>query len=475
MPRVLSGRPAVLPGTPAPRTLLTNAPNYVASSSPRDGSSSKRSSSDSHPPAEGPASDPSGAESAGPEERPEAAWPPVPTGNGTPETAEPAPTSRPETPTYKDRTWLHGLLFLLTVASTIYIGGVFVGRVEVYETQGYAYLLWDGIQYSLALLGALTVHEFGHYFAARHHRINTSLPYYIPLPFPPIGTLGAVIRIREPIPSERKLFDIGAAGPLAGFVVALGALLYAFATLPPPEYLLDLGGHEALKEHIRQFGTFPDTMPPSEGGEVIVLGETLLYWMLAQFFDHVPPMYEMYHYPVLYAGWLGLFFTALNLLPVGQLDGGHILYALFGETWHRRLARAFVLLLLLSGSIGFLEYARPELYAASEWLGQGAYLILAAILFVYLYRTFRGNHVYIATSLLGTLLAARGALWVGEPLTNFGYTGWLVWTALIVFFVRVDHPPVPRHEPLTPRRRALGYLSILIFFLCFSFRPIYLL
>ena len=399
----------------------------------------------------------------------------MPTGNGTPETAEPAPTPRPETPAYKDRTWLHGLLFLLTVASTTYIGGVFVGRVEVYETQGYAYLLWDGIQYSLALLGALTVHEFGHYFAARHHRINTSLPYYIPLPFPPIGTLGAVIRIREPIPSERKLFDIGAAGPLAGFVVALGALLYAFATLPPPEYLLDLGGHEALKEHIRQFGTFPDTMPPSEGGEVIVLGETLLYWMLAQFFDHVPPMYEMYHYPVLYAGWLGLFFTALNLLPVGQLDGGHILYALFGETWHRRLARAFVLLLLLSGSIGFLEYARPELYAASEWLGQSAYLILAAILFVYLYRTFRGNHVSIATSLLGTLLAARGALWVGEPLTNFGYTGWLVWTALIVFFVRVDHPPVPRHEPLTPRRRALGYLSILIFFLCFSFRPIYLL
>jgi membrane-associated protease RseP (regulator of RpoE activity) len=382
--------------------------------------------------------------------------------------------ARPQPKTYKDRTWLHLLLFLLTVASTVYVGGVFAGRVGVYEAQGYSYLLWDGIQYSLALLGALTVHEFGHYFAARHHRIKTSLPYYIPLPVMPIGTLGAVIRIREPIPSERKLFDIGAAGPLAGFVVSLGALLYAFATLPPPEYLLDLGGHEALKEHIRQFGTFPDTMPPSEGGEVIVLGETLLYWILAQFFDHVPPMYEMYHYPVLYAGWLGLFFTALNLLPVGQLDGGHILYALFGETWHRRLARGFVLLLLLSGSIGFLQSARPELYAMSEWLGHATYFILAAILFVYLYRTFDGDHRYIATSMLAVLALARGAMWLGEPFTQFGYSGWLVWTALIVFFVRVDHPPVRYREPLTPTRRLLGYISIAIFFLCFSFRPIYL-
>jgi len=385
-----------------------------------------------------------------------------------------ASAARPQQKTYKDRTWLHLLLFLLTVASTVYVGGMFAGRVEVYEAQGYSYMLWDGIMYSFALLGALTVHEFGHYFAARHHRINTSLPYYIPLPVLPIGTLGAVIRIREPIPSERKLFDIGVAGPLAGFVVALAAILYGFVTLPPPEYLLDLAGHDALKEHIRAFGTFPDTMPESEGGEVIVLGETLLFWILSQFFDHVPPMYELYHYPVLYAGWLGLFFTALNLLPVGQLDGGHILYALFGETWHRRLARGFVLLLLLSGSIGFLQSARPELYSISEWLGDATYFILAGILFVYLYKTFNGDHRYIATSMLAVLAGAHAAVWLGEPYTHFGYSGWLVWTALIVFFVRVEHPPVRYREPLTPRRRLLGYISIAIFFLCFSFRPIYL-
>ena len=215
-------------------------------------------------------------------------------------------------------------------------------------------------------------------------------------------------------------------------------------------------------------------MPESEGGEVIVLGETLLYWILTQFFADVPPMYEMYHYPVLYAGWLGLFFTALNLLPVGQLDGGHILYALFGKKWHRRLARTFVLVLLVSGSIGFLDTARPALYDYAEWLGRGSYVILAGILFVYLYRTFDGDHRFIAPSLMGILLVAGGAETIGIPVEDVGYAGWLVWTALIVFLVRVDHPPVASHEPLTPTRRWLGYLSILIFFLCFSLRPIYI-
>ena len=402
------------------------------------------------------------------------ASPPEPVVTQVPRTPSSNGTPSAQASKGKDRVWLHVLLFLLTVGSTVYVGGVFTGRVELYESQGYVWLLWDGFKYSFALLGALTVHEFGHYFAARHHRINTSLPYYIPLPVMPIGTLGAVIRIREPIPSQRKLFDVGASGPLAGFVIALGALLYALATLPPPEYLLDLGGHEALKEYIRQYGAFPSEMPESEGGEVIVLGETLLYWILTQFFADVPPMYEMYHYPVLYAGWLGLFFTALNLLPVGQLDGGHILYALFGKKWHRRLARTFVLVLLVSGSIGFLDTARPALYDYAEWLGRGSYVILAGILFVYLYRTFDGDHRFIAPSLMGILLVAGGAETIGIPVEDVGYAGWLVWTALIVFLVRVDHPPVASHEPLTPTRRWLGYLSILIFFLCFSLRPIYI-
>lgn len=387
-----------------------------------------------------------------------------------------------------DRPWLHLLLFGLTLVSTVYAGAFWVNRVLYYEAQGEtvsllfttvpeAWLL-DGLRYSIPLLGFLSVHEFGHYFAARHHRVRTSLPYYIP--FLPqlnlIGTFGAVISIRQAIPSTRKLFDIGIAGPLAGFVVALGALIYGFATLPPPEYLLDLQGHEMLKEHIRQYGTFPSTPPePSQGALVIVVGQTPLFWILSQFFSNVPPMYEVYHYPVLFAGWLGLFFTALNLLPVGQLDGGHVLYALLGSTWHRRFAQAFVLLLLLSGGIGFIERARPALYEMGTLWGRLSWLMLAAIYYGYLYRIFDGT----GWKRWGGLLLLMGGVGVAKALgpaaLQYGYTGWLVWTLLIVFLIRVEHPPVMKQQRLTPTRRRLGYLSIAIFVLCFSIRPLSML
>jgi Zn-dependent protease len=381
-----------------------------------------------------------------------------------------------------DRPWLHLLLFLLTLVSTIYAGGQWVNRVLYYEAQGETLSLlfttvpmgWvvDGLRYAIPLLGFLTVHEFGHYFAARYHRVSTSLPYYIPFPFNGIGNFGAVISIRQAIPSTRKLFDIGVAGPLAGFVVSLGVLIYGFATLPPPEYLLDLTGHEALKTHIQQYGTFPATPPePSSGALVIVVGQTPLFWLLSQFFAHVPPMYEVYHYPVLFAGWLGLFFTALNLLPVGQLDGGHVLYALLGSTWHRRLAQAFVFLLLLSGGIGFIDEMRPALYDMGALWGRASWLILASIYYGYLYRILDTHRTRLAT-LLALMAGVGGATAIGPAVTAYGYTGWLVWTLLIVFLVRVEHPPVMHEQSLTPTRRVLGYLAIAIFVLCFSIRPL---
>jgi len=383
----------------------------------------------------------------------------------------------------RDRYWLHLLLFGLTLASTVYAGGQWVNRVLYYEAQAEPLSLFfatvpmgwviDGLRYAIPLLGFLTVHEFGHYFAARRHRVKTSLPYYIPFPFNGIGNFGAVISIRQAVPSTRKLFDIGVAGPLAGFVVALGALIYGFVTLPPPEYLLDLPGHEALKAHINQHGTFPATPPdPGAGAMVIVVGQTPLFWLMSQFFAHVPPMYEVYHYPVLFAGWLGLFFTALNLLPVGQLDGGHVLYALFGNKWHRLCARAFVFLLLLSGGIGFIQEVRPALYEMGPLWGKSTWLILAAIFYGYLYRIFGGHHRYRVAGLVGLLGGVGGAAAVGASLMEYGYTGWLVWTLLIVFLVRVDHPPVVHEQTLTPRRRVLGWIAIAIFILCFSIQPI---
>lgn len=394
-----------------------------------------------------------------------------------------SPQQRASAPKDKDRVWLHTLLFVLTLASTIYAGATWVNRVLYYQahpetlsflgvTMNRAWLI-DGVRYAIPLLGFLTVHEFGHYFAARYHRIRTSLPYYIPFPYNGIGNFGAVIRIREPIPRTRMLFDVGVAGPLAGFVVAFGVLLFAFATLPPPEYLMDLPGHEALKTHIEQHGTFPDARPePAAGTTVIVVGQTPLYWLLSQVFPHVPPMHEMYHYPVLFAGWLGLFFTALNLLPVGQLDGGHVLYALFGRTWHRRLARAFVLVLLFSGGLGFVQDVGPMLAGQASWMAGLTWPLLAVILYGYLYRVFGGAHRTIAPVLAGLLACVAGAAWIEPLAANLSYTGWLLWTLLIVFLVRVEHPPVGINEPLTPTRRALGYAAIAIFLLCFSLQPL---
>ena len=367
---------------------------------------------------------------------------------------------------------------MATLACTVWAGGMMVGRSLLYEEVGYGAYVLDGLRYGLSLLAFLTVHEFGHYFAARRHGIGTSLPYYIPFPLSIIGTLGAVIRIREPIPDRRKLFDVGAAGPLSGFVVALGLLLFALFTLPDPSYLLDQAGHEAMKAHIQQYGAFPETRPPAppeEEGVIIMVGNTLLYWILKQFFAGVPPMYEMYHYPVLFAGWLGLFFTALNLLPVGQLDGGHILYALVGREWHSRIARGFVSLLLLSGSIGFIEETVPWLYGMSPLLGQAGWLILAGILYFFLNALFKGRHRLIAPLLFGLMGLTALAEVIGPAATQFGWGAWFIWCLLIIFFIKVDHPPVLRAAPLTPRRRALGILSIVIFLLCFSFKPLYFL
>ncbi|MFB6271454.1 MAG: site-2 protease family protein [Salinibacter sp.] len=393
---------------------------------------------------------------------------------------EPTPSSAEES-TAVDRHWLHLLLFAATLALTVYFGASYWAYRPLYyqahdETVSLLFMtvnqawLLDGLRFAIPLLGFLTVHEFGHYFAARAHDVRTSLPYYIPFPNG-LGTFGAVINIRERIPSTRSLFDVGVAGPLAGFVVALGALIYGFATLPPPEYLLDLPGHEALKAYIRQHGTFPDTPPTSgDGTYILVVGTTPLYWVLSQFFSNVPPMYEMYHYPVLFAGWLGLFFTALNLLPVGQLDGGHVIYALLGDKWHRRFAQAFVFVLLWSGGMGFMEETRAVLYEMGPWLGRSSWIILAVIYYGYLYKLFGGTSRRTLFG-LGGLLAGVGAT-IGLGITGVGWTGWLIWSLLIVFLIQVRHPPVLRPQRLTPTQRILGYVAIAIFILCFSLQPL---
>ncbi|HCT53131.1 MAG TPA: site-2 protease family protein, partial [Balneola sp.] len=237
------------------------------------------------------------------------------------------PKNKPDTKTILK----HLALFVLTFISVSVVSSIFVGLGNGISTIGPLVLpgtedLLRGALFASLLLSFLTFHEFGHYFAAVYHNIKVSLPYYIPLPVG-IGTLGAVIRIKEKIHQTKKLFDIGIAGPIAGFIVSLIVLIVGFATLPEPSHVQNFGGHEELKAYVAQTGEYPTEILSQDEGTVLIFGNTILYGFLASLFDNVPPLWEMYHYPWLLAGWFGLFFTALNLMPVGQLDGGHILYS----------------------------------------------------------------------------------------------------------------------------------------------------
>ena len=365
----------------------------------------------------------------------------------------------------------HTALFLLTFACVTFIGIMWVGHDAHFE--GYLERWPQGALFAALLLGFLATHEFGHYFAAVYHKVRVSLPYFIPIPLG-IGTIGAVIKIKEQIRTTKKLFDVGISGPVAGFVVSLFVLLYGFATLPDPSFIENFSGHEAVIEHIQQTGTFPQE-PPSVDNEVgvIMLGDTFLYSFLAGFFDDVPPMYEMYHYPFLFAGWLGLFFTALNLMPIGQLDGGHILYSLLGYKKHQNVARiCFGGITLLAG----IE-AIPFLYIQfSEWLPGFEFLATitwALVLFFLMRKGFHGSYEWIAPVWALSLMGSVGYLYLlGGGLEQTGSLIWVFWSFFLVYFVKIEHPPVIYEQPLSSRRRILGWVSMIVFLLCISPSPI---
>ncbi|MEW6718821.1 MAG: site-2 protease family protein [Thermodesulfobacteriota bacterium] len=226
------------------------------------------------------------------------------------------------------------LLFVATFATTLLAGAFLAGGNPFARISD----LLPGLLFNLPLLAILGVHEMGHYAAARRHRVVTTPPYFIPfLPIPPLpGTMGAVIKLKSPFPDRNALMDIGSAGPLAGAIVAIPVLVTGLA----------------LSEVHRVTGN------PGP-----VLGESLLFRLLSWFvLGNVPAGHDVFLHPMGYAGWLGLYVTMLNLIPAGQLDGGHIAYALFGERYGR-VARFVPFALLLMG-----------------WMGSG-WFVWAALLF----------------------------------------------------------------------------------------------
>jgi len=227
---------------------------------------------------------------------------------------------------------LHVLLFLATLATTITAGALQQGVNPLIHPWD----LYKGIPFSFTLLLILGTHEMGHYLVSRRHHLNVTLPYFIPAPpFPFIvGTFGAFIRIRSPIQDKRALLDVGCAGPLTGVAVSIPVILVG---LKLSTVKLIPGGTEGL-----------------------VLGEPLLFQILSWVvFGPLSPEQNIILHPMAFAGWIGLLVTALNLLPVGQLDGGHVSYALF-PTRHRLISLACLFLLVVSGLLfwqGWLIWA----------------------------------------------------------------------------------------------------------------------
>ena len=310
-----------------------------------------------------------------------------------------------------DRIWLNVVLFVLTAYTTTAAGVQMAVGMQMAVTPGSlprdflsTELLWNpkylilGLPFSGTLLLILGIHEMGHYLTSRRWNVRATLPYFIPFPSF-IGTLGAVIKIKSRIPNRRALMDIGASGPLAGFVVALLALI--------------VGLHLSKIVPVSTF---------AEGG--ISLGNSILGgWLTDQIIGDLPEGFAIYDHPIFVAGWLGLFVTALNLMPVGQFDGGHIVYAFGGARIHALVSRAALVVL------GGLWALGPPY----DWL----------------------------------FVQDGVSTWF-----NTRWPGWLIWILIALALGRRHSPTGDPDLNLDPSRKRMGYLSLVIFVLCFVPRPI---
>jgi hypothetical protein len=272
--------------------------------------------------------------------------------------------------------WLHVFLFICTLITSTTFGAALYQSfhsnqsltLELVE-DGYAQLfrldrtVWSGLWFSIPLLSILLAHELGHYLECRRRQVDASLPYFLPSPSL-FGTFGAFIRIRSPIYTREGLFDIGIKGPIAGFLVLLPFLLWGIC--------------------------LSKAAPHVTSQDSVLFGTPLLF-RIAELvrFPGVPAGRILLH-PIAMASWAGLFATALNLLPIGQLDGGHIIYALGSEEWHKRVGVAFLLMLAVAGffywpwwfwggAMFFLGRRHPLIYDAAPLSHERKWLCWAAL------------------------------------------------------------------------------------------------
>jgi membrane-associated protease RseP (regulator of RpoE activity) len=284
---------------------------------------------------------------------------------------------------------LNVVLFFLTLLTTTMAGADAAGAPVLLGVLPSWGNLAAGLSFSIPLMLILFAHEMGHYVTSRRYGVDSSLPYFIPAPFPSVffvGTFGAFIRMRTLPRSRREMFDIGAAGPWAGFVVAVVATIIGL-----------------MRSQVTPLDT-------SQGG--VFLGNSLLFWGISRVVLGVDPnSVNVTVHPIAVAGWIGLLVTAINLLPVGQLDGGHVVYSLLGGRWHRLVSRL-------------------------AWIGCGLMVLVPYLL-------------------------------------HFPFWGgWLVWFVLI-FALGLGHPATTDTDlPLRGSRKFAGWATIALFVITFTPVPV---
>ena len=272
------------------------------------------------------------------------------------------------------RLWLNALLYVLTILTTLFAGTLLSDQVPLDADLAWLVThLWLGWPFALSLMIILTGHELGHYFAGRFYKVPVSLPYFIPLPLPPLGTMGAFIMMKGRSVNRRQMLTVGAAGPLVGFVLAvpillLGLSLSTITAMDPGAGIMMEGN--SLLYLLFKYLVFGQVLPGSGDPASVTAVLSEIGAALLAFFP-VDSGYDVYVHPVAFAGWAGLLVTALNLLPVGQLDGGHVLYSLVGQkarilTWP--IIAALLVLgiffwqgwLLWAGLIFFFGQSHPD-------------------------------------------------------------------------------------------------------------------
>ena len=291
--------------------------------------------------------------------------------------------------------YLPVILFIATVFTTLFAGAI-MQYIPPKEILANPSLLLKGASFSFPLMLILLTHEMGHYGASRIHRVKATLPYFIPFPnF--IGTFGAVIKMKSPMRDRRALMDIGAAGPIAGFILSIIAAAWGLA-------------HST---------TIPlESMPPETWWNPrIVFGPNLIFAALIEWFAPLEAHGGgLIVSPMMDAGWLGMFVTSLNLMPAGQLDGGHIAYAMLGQKRAHKLAKVVVGALILFGLPGFLMIFFPNM-----------------------------------------------------PLPLPLWPGYAVWGVIVITLVRLSHPPPLNPSlPLGKGRKLVGLLCLAIWIVTFT-------